>query len=94
MVNNLDIDKFKKIKQEYDKAVDAEKEMQAELKMLKTQSMEILKEYGYTSFADVPKMKAEIEKIKADIVKAEEDMLEYIKQVNEKREAKNNILLG
>lgn len=93
-MENVDINNFKRIKQQYDEAVDAEKEMQAELKMLKTQSIEILKEYGFTSFADAPKLKQKIEEMAEEIKKAEEDMLEYIKYVNEKKANKDNILMG
>lgn len=93
-MSDVDVSRFKQIQEDYNKAVTSEKEMLAELKMLKKQSIDILKEHGYTSFSDINKMKAEIETMEADIKKNEEEMLEYIKYVNEKKSEKDSILLG
>ena len=93
-VGNLDIDKFKKIQEDYNRAVNYETEMKAELNMLKKQGAEILKSYGYVSFADISKMKKKLEDMETEIQTTEEEMLDYIKYVNEKKSNKDNIILS
>lgn len=93
-MSSVDINKFKQIQENYNEAVSTEREMRAELNMLKKQSIDILKEYGYTSFSDINKLKARIEEMEAEMKQTEEEMLDYIKFVNEKKAQKDSVLLG
>ena len=88
------LERFKQVQQEYNDAVSKEKELQVELNMLKKQSIEILKSYGYTSFNDINKLKSSIADLEKEMEDAITNMEEYIAYVNKKKEEKDSILVG
>lgn len=94
MLSNSDVDKYKRIVDSYNKAVNDENAMQAQMAVLKKQAQEILQKYGCKKLSDISVLKEKLEAMEADIQKSQEEMLDYIAQVNKKKEEKDRILLG
>lgn len=94
MINQQELDEYKELVEEANKAKAVMQEMQTEINLHKSQCIDILKEYGYKGFADLPLMEKQIEELEDTIKKEKEDMTSYIKYAAEKKEEKDNILIG
>jgi len=95
MLNQERLEAYKALVEAGNKAKDEMQSMKTEINLMKKQSLTILKEdYGYSGFSDLPKMKEEILSIEAQIEDSEKEIKEYIQYVAEKKEQKENIMLG
>lgn len=94
MLSNSEVENYKRVVEQFNKAVADENAMQAQLTVIKKQAQEILQKYGCKKMSDISVLKEKLEGMEADIKKSEEDMLAYIEQVNEKKAEKDKILLG
>ena len=94
MLEQDQIKEYTKLLKECEEAKQTAQQINTEISMLKKQSIEKLKEKGYTSLSEVSKIDEEIEKIEAEILADIPKMKEYIASVNEKKELKEKILMG
>lgn len=94
MLSNEEVEKYKRVVEQFNKAVADENAMQAQLAVVKKQAQEILQKYGCKKMSDINVLKEKLEGMEADIKKSEDEMLAYIEQVNEKKAEKDKILLG
>jgi hypothetical protein len=95
MLNQERLDAYKSLVEKANKSKADMQNMQTEIGLMKKQSLTTLKEeYGYTGFSDLPKMKEEILALEAAIEEEEVKMTEYIKYVAEKKEQKDNLMIG
>ena len=94
MLSNSEIENYKRVVEQFNKAVADENAMQAQLSVIKKQAQEILKKYGCTKMSEVSNLQDKLATMEAEIKKSEEEMLTYITQVNKKKEEKDRILLG
>ena len=94
MLSNEEVEKYKRVVEQFNKAVADENAMQAQLAVVKKQAQEILQKYGCKKMSDINVLKEKLEGMEADIKKSENEMLAYIEQVNEKKAEKDKILLG
>jgi hypothetical protein len=94
MLSNSEVENYKRVVEQFNKAVADENAMQAQLTVIKKQAQEILQKYGCKKMSDISVLKEKLEGMEADIKKSEEVMLAYIEQVNEKKAEKDKILLG
>lgn len=94
MLNNFEIEEYKKIVDKFNKAVSDENAMQAQLAVVKKQAQEILQKYGCKKLNEVSVLKEKLESMEAEIKKSQDEMLTYIEQVNKKKEEKDRILMN
>ena len=94
MLNNSEIEEYKRVIDKYNKAVADENAMQAQLTVVKKQAQEILQKYGYKKMSDASLLNEKLEEMETEIKKSQEEMLAYIEQVNAKKAEKDRILLG
>lgn len=94
MESNVNIDRYKSVLEQYNKAIADENAMQAQLAMIKKQAQEILQNYGCTKLSDISVLKDKLATIEAEIQQSEVEMIQYINAVNEKKAEKDRILLG
>lgn len=94
MLNNNEIEEYKRVIDKYNKAVADENAMQAQLTVVKKQAQEILQKYGYKKMSDASLLNEKLEEMETEIKKSQEEMLAYIEQVNAKKAEKDRILLG
>lgn len=89
-----EIQKFQQLKEEVEEANKKEQEMVAELNQVKKNASELLKETGYTSLKDLPKIKEELETLATTIREDMKNAEEYIQYISKKEEEKEQILIG
>lgn len=94
MLNNYEIEEYKRIVDRFNKAVSDENAMQAQLAVVKKQAQEILQKYGCKKLNEVSVLKEKLEGMEAEIKKSQDEMLAYIEQVNKKKEEKDRILMN
>ena len=94
MLNNDEIEEYSKLLKECEEAKQELQQITTEIAMLKKQGAEKLKEKGYSSLADASKLDEEIEAMENEIRAEIPKMREFIASVNEKKEAKERILMG
>jgi len=94
MLENNDIERYKKVVENYNKAVAAETAMQAQLDVIKKQAMEILAKYNCSSMKEIPALQFKLSELEEKIKTDEAAMLKYIAEINAKKEEKDKILLG
>ena len=94
MLNNSEIEEYKRIVDKYNKAVFDENAMQAQLVVIKKQAQEILQKYGCKKMSDISVLKEKLEGMETEIKQSQQEMLNYIEQVNVKKEEKDRILLN
>lgn len=94
MLNNFEIEEYKRIVDRFNKAVSDENAMQAQLAVVKKQAQEILQKYGCKKLSEVSVLKEKLESMESEIKKSQDEMLAYIEQVNKKKEEKDRILMN
>lgn len=94
MLNNFEIEEYKKIVDKFNKAVSDENAMQAQLAVVKKQAQEILQKYGCKKLNEISVLKEKLESMEVEIKKSQDEMLAYIEQVNKKKEEKDRILMN
>ena len=94
MLNNSEIEEYKKVVDKYNKAVSDENAMQAQLTVIKKQAQEILQKYDCKKMSDISVLKEKLESMETEIKSSQEKMLDYIEQVNKKKEEKDRILMN
>lgn len=94
MLSDSEISEYKQILDKVNKLSTVKQEIITTIKNKNLQGIELLKSHGYESAADLPKLKeelAELEiKIKEQVAEAEAEILE----INNLREAVENIVVG
>ncbi len=94
MLNNKEVEEYKRVIEKYNQAVADENAMQAQLSVIKKQAQEILQKYGFKKMSDIALLTEKLETMETEIKQSQEDMLAYIEQVNAKKAEKDRILLG
>ena len=94
MLSNSDIENYKKIVAQFNRAQADEQAMQAQLAVIKKHAQEILQKYGCKKMSEISTLQAKLSDMEAEIKKNQEEMLAYIEEVNKKKEEKDRILLG
>lgn len=94
MLNNKEVEEYKRVIEKYNQAVADENAMQAQLSVIKKQAQEILQKYGFKKMSDIALLTEKLEVMETEIKQSQEDMLAYIEQVNAKKAEKDRILLG
>ena len=94
MLNNTEIEEYKKVIERYNKAVADETAMQAQLDVIKKQAQEILQKHGCKKMGEISVLQEKLAGMEAEIEKSKQEMLQYIEQVNAKKAEKDRILLG
>lgn len=94
MLNNKEVEEYKRVIEKYNQAVADENAMQAQLSVIKKQAQEILQKYGFKKMSDIALLNEKLEAMETEIKQSQEDMLAYIEQVNAKKAEKDRILLG
>ena len=94
MLSNSDIENYKKIVAQFNRAQADEQAMRAQLAMIKKQAQEILQKYGCKKMSEISTLQAKLSDMETEIKKNQEEMLAYIEEVNKKKEEKDRILLG
>lgn len=94
MLNNKEVEEYKRVIEKYNQAVADENAMQAQLSVIKKQAQEILQKYGFKKMSDIALLTEKLEAMETEIKQSQEDMLAYIEQVNAKKAEKDRILLG
>jgi rubrerythrin len=94
MLSNAEIEKYKQIIDQYNKAVADENAMQGQLAVLKKQAQEILQKYGCKKMSEISILQEKLAGMEEEIKQSQEEMLAYIAEVNRKKEEKDRILLG
>ena len=94
MLNNKEVEEYKRVIEKYNQAVADENAMQAQLSVIKKQAQEILQKYGFKKMSDIALLTEKLEAMETEIKQSQEDMLAYIEQVNAKKAEKDRILIG
>ena len=94
MLEQEKIEEYSRLLKECEESKQEIQKMITEISMLKKQGIEKLKEKGYTSLSDASKIEEEIQQLEKEIEEEIPKMQEYIKEVNEKKEIKERILMG
>lgn len=94
MLDNKEVEEYKRVIEKYNQAVADENAMQAQLSVIKKQAQEILQKYGFKKMSDIALLTEKLETMETEIKQSQEDMLAYIEQVNAKKAEKDRILLG
>lgn len=94
MLSNAEIENYKRIVDQYNKAVADENAMQGQLAVIKKQAQEILQKYGCKKMSEISVLQEKLAGMEEEIKQSQEEMLAYIAEVNKKKEEKDRILLG
>lgn len=85
MLSSNDIEQYKDLQKQTADANAEKQQMLAEIKVLKNQGLEKLKKYGYDSFSDIPKLKAQLEQIEQQVLKERDSMRDYCAFITDKK---------
>lgn len=94
MLSNAEIENYKRVVEQYNKAVADENAMQGQLAVIKKQAQEILQKYGCKKMSEISVLQEKLAGMEEEIKQSQEEMLAYIAEVNKKKEEKDRILLG
>lgn len=88
MLEQKDIEQYKALQKQTAEATAEKQQMLAEIKVLKNQGLEKLKKYGYSSFSDIPKLKAQLSELEEKVIAEKEAMQEYCSYIASKKAEK------